>query len=204
VEKYFFMKRVLDLISQGNFFTKVFSIALRVAAVVAALAGLVGFVSGWKIVFEMPAAGILGGIIFQALFVVAIYMVVHTLIIRANDIAGLPVTDFTVIPIASIFLKLVGEVYACFTATIAVGGGILMWFAEGYGGYLLRRVIPFMPSFGGESFLGGIVFILGGVLLAFFVLLFFYLMSESIVVMVEIAKNTKHIRLIAEQHGKNK
>jgi hypothetical protein len=204
VGAFLFMGPVLRLISQGQFFRRVFSIALRVLAVVIALGGLVGWLVAWRLVFELPPAGILGGIIFQLLFVVAIYMVAHTLLIRATNIAELPDAEFTVIPIASIFLKLIGEVYACFVVVIAVGGGILTWFAGGYAQLLLQGVMPFVPSFGGETFVGGLLFMVGGALTAFFVLVSFYLLSELVVVMVDIASNTSVTRRIAEQYDKTK
>jgi len=204
MEKYLFMKSALGLISQGGFFSRVVAIGLRVIAVVVALAGLVIFVMAWKMVFQLPAAGVLGGIIYQLLFVVAIYMVVHTLIIRANDIARLQPAEFIVIPIASIFLKLMGEIYACLAGVFAVGAGILTWFAGEDSFYMLRNILPFIPflRFGGATFLGGLMVIVGGVLAAFFALMFFYLLSESIVVMVDLAKNTRITRQIAEQYDK--
>jgi hypothetical protein len=201
------MKSALQLISQGKFFRRVFAIALKVLAGVIALAGLLGWIAAWKLVFELPAAGILGGIVFQVLFVVAIYMVVHTLLIRARDITNLPEAEFTVIPIASIFIKLTGEIYACFGIVIAVGGGILIWFAGGYAQTILstsREIIPFLPSSSEGTFVDGLVFIAAGALIAFFVLVFFYLLSELVVVWVAIARNTEVTRRIAEQYDKTK
>jgi len=203
MEKYLFMKSVLQLISQGQFFRKAVAVILRIMAVVVAIASLVVWIPEWQSVSGASTEWTLGIIIFQLLFVIAIYMVVHTMLIRAGDIAELPEADFTVIPIASIALKLIGEIYACFAAVISFAGGILVWFIRGDAFFLIKRVAPIVPNFGGgEGFLGGILFIVSGFFIAFFVLVFFYFLAEAVVVMVDIAKNTKITRQIAEQYNK--
>jgi hypothetical protein len=196
--RYLFMQDLLSMFSKGIVFRKVSAVALRVIAVFITIVALVLFILDWKIVFKLPASGILGGLIFQMLFVVAIYMVVHTLLIRANEIINLPFSDYTVIPIISIFLKLVGEIYAWFSSLIAVAGGMLIWFAGGYGGYLLRDLMPFLPfaKSGGATFWGGIIFMFTGLLSAFIILMFFYWLSESTLVLVDLANNAKDIREI--------
>ncbi len=203
MEKYLFMKPVLQLISQGDFFRKSFAIFLRVLAAVIIITGLVAWVMIWKNISGQSASEILGIIIFQILFIMAIYMVVHALLIRAEDIAKLPNADYTVIPIVSIFLKLCGEIYACFMAVFSLAGGILIWFLRGNAYYFIRKATGFMPGFGqGSDFLGGLTFIVGGLLIAFFVLVIFYFLSEMVVVLTDIAKNTKITRQIAEKQSK--
>lgn len=203
MEKYLFMKPVLQLISQGDFFRKAFAMFLRALAVVTVIAGLVVWVVIWKNVSGQSATQILGIIIFQILFVIAIYMVVHALLIRADDITKLPNADYTVIPIVSVALKLCGEVYACFTAVISLAGGILIWFIGGNAYYFIRKATVSMPGYGsGSDFLGGLIFIVGGWLIAFFVLAVFYFLAETVVVLADIAKNTKITRQIAEKQSK--
>jgi hypothetical protein len=205
LEKYFFMTAVLQLISQGSFFRKAFAVVLRVLAAVVILAGFLGWISVWRVVSRASFEEVVGVVIFQLLFVVAIYMVAHTIFIRATDIAELPDADFTVIPIVSISLKLFGEVYACFAAIVSVAGGILMWFIGSSASYLLRGSAHLFPNLGGGvGFLGGLLFIAGGLLAAFFALVFFYFLSEAVVVLVDIAKNIKITRQIAEQQGRGK
>lgn len=202
MEKYLFMKSFLQLLSQGNFFRKAYAIVLRVLAVLVVIAALVGWIQVWKLVSGAATDAILGIIIFQFLFVIAIYMVVHAILIRAGDIAGLPESDFTVIPIVSISLKLIGEIYACFVAAVSVGGGIAMWLkSDAF--FMIRGSAPFIPIFGGgEGFFGGLLFIAGGLFAAFIALVFFYFLAEAVVVMVDIAKNTKITRQVAEKYNK--
>lgn len=195
---YLFMKPVLQVTSQGQLFSRVFAIILRILAVVAIIAGLVSWIAGWGVVFRLPAVGVIGGIIFQLIFVVAVYMVVHTLLIRAKEIAGLPEAEYVVIPILAIFFKLVGEVFAAFVVPITVGGGILMWFAGAYALQLLGNITSFIPYLGGASFVGGILLMVFGVLVSFLVLLYCYWLSEFTIVFVDIARNTRATRQVTE------
>ena len=125
------------------------------------------------------------------------------MLIRAGDIAGLPESDYTVIPIVSISLKLIGEIYACFVAAVSIGGGISMWLTKSDAFFMIKRSAPFILSFGGgEGFFAGLLFIIGGLFVAFVVLVFFYFLAELVVVLVDIAKNTKITRQVAEKYTK--
>jgi hypothetical protein len=203
MEKYLFMKPVLQLISVGHFFRKAFAVFLQILAVVIAIVGLVKWVGIWKSIVGQDTSLILGIIIFQLFFVIAVYMVVHTIFIRAGDIAALPDADYTVIPIVSISLKLCGEIYACFSAVVAIAGGILIWFVGGNAFYFIQKSGIFMSGFGyGSDFLGGLAFIVGGWLVSFIVLVVFYFFAEMVVVITDIAKNAKITREVAEQYIK--
>jgi hypothetical protein len=203
MEKYFFMKQVLVLISQGQFFRKAFAVALQILAAVIAIAGLVSWIGVWKSISGYSTEAIFGIIIFQLFFVIAIYMVVHTILIRAGDINVLPDADYMVIPIISVCLKLAGEIYACFVTVISVGGAILLWFLGGNAIYLIKRSAPLVPGFGGgDGFWGGLVFMFGGLFTALFVLVIFYFLGEAVVVMSDASRNLKITRKIAEQYDR--
>jgi len=203
MEKYLFMEAVLEKISQGQFFRKAFAVALQILAVVIAIAALVAWITVWKSLSGLSSEAIFGIIIFQVLFVIAVYMVVNILIIRAGNINTLPDSDYTVIPIISLTLKLSGEIYASFVTVISVAGCILTWFIGSSAIYMIKRSAPLVPSYGsGEGFWGGLVFMAGGLFSAFVGLVLFYFLSETVVVVVDIAKNIKTTREIAEQYKK--
>lgn len=203
MEKLFFMEAVLEKISQGQFFRKAYAIALQIIALVIVTAALVAWITIWKSISGYSAESILGVIIFQFLFVVAIYMVVHIILIRAGNINALPDSDYTVIPIVSITLKLVGEAYASFIMVVSVAGGILTWFIGSSAFYMVKKSAPFFPNYSsGEGFWGGLVFMAGGLFSAFVGLVLFYFLSETVIVLVDIAKNIKMTREIAEQSKK--
>lgn len=203
MEKYLFMSKVLQLVSQGQFFRKAFAVTLRVLAVIVALVALFSWIPEWKSLSGASNEKIVGVIIFQLLFVIAAYMVVHTILIRARNIIELPEADFTVIPIAAISLKLLGEIYACMATVMSVAGGILIWFIRGDAFFSINRLAPFIPNLSKDGgFLGGIEFMAGGFFVAFCGLVFFYYLAESVVVIVDIANNIKTTKQIAEQYRK--
>ena len=192
MKKYFFMKPVLQFISEGKFFRKSVAIALRVLATVIVFAGLVAWIVKWKFVFSLPVTGIIGGIIFQLLMVLAIYMVVHVILIRAHNIERLPESEYTVIPIVSLCLKLIGEMYASFIAVTAVAGGLYIWMTgRDAGKDLLGIISPLVPAFHDLTFIGGVKFILTGAIRGLITLLVAYFLSEAAIVMVDIARNTR-------------
>lgn len=204
MDSYLFMEPVLQLIAQGKFFRKAFAVALRALACVVSIAGLVTWMSFWRFAAQASFAALLGIVIFQVLFVVALYMVAHTLFIRARDIASLPEGEFYVIPIAAIVLKLLGEIYASFVAVMSVAGGILIWLMRGFAFSLVRKAAPLVPHLGdGEGFVGGLLFMGGGLFAAFVVLVVCYFLSEAVCMMADSARNIKITRQIAEQYDKS-
>ena len=215
MQKYFFMPRVLKFIGEGTLFSRIFASALRVFAVLLSIGALVGWIQLWKLVFDMSGAAILGGVLFQAFFVVGVYMVVHTLWIRAADIQAIGKSEFTIIPIVSIFLRMLGEIYACISVAVGVGGGVLQLFA-GYSG-LASRATRSIPGLGWQqsllsglfgddttsSFISALLLMVGGAIGALFWLVWFYLASEFIVVLVDIARNTRALREVVERHAQS-
>lgn len=190
--KYFFMKPVLQFVSEGQFFRNLVAIALRVLAIALAFASLVGWIVKWKFVFSLPVTGIIGGIIFQLLMVVVVYMVVHVMLIRAHNIERLPESEYTVIPIVSLCLKLIGEMYASFITVTAVAGGLYIWMTgRDAGKDLLGILSPLAPAFHDLTFIGGVKYILTGATMGFVTLLVTYFLSEIAIVMVDIARNTR-------------
>lgn len=192
MEKYLFIKPLLQIISEGKFFRKTVAVALRVLAITVAFAGLVGWIVKWQFVFSLPVTGIIGGIIFQLLMVVAAYMVIHIILIRAGNIERLPESEYMVIPIVALCIKLLGEIYASFLGITAVAGGLYIWMTgRNSGKDLLGVLAPLVPAAGDLSFIGGVKFILSGATMVFITLLVSYFLSEVVIVMVDIARNTR-------------
>jgi len=190
VNKYLFMKPVLDSLAHGPFFQKHFALCVRIGAAVAAMAGLVGFVNAWNFTTHLEAARIPGGIIYMLSLVAATYMAVHTMLIRAKDIDALPHTGYTLIPMGAVVSLMIGEAYASVCAALAVGGGILIWFS-GDAYLLLNRLTFFLPAQGGDTFMAGIRFILHGAFRAVAALFLGYLASELFIVVEKLGGNTR-------------
>jgi hypothetical protein len=203
MDSYLFMESALQWIAQERLFRKAFAVVLQVLAVVVSVAGLVAWMSFWRFAARAPFGAFVGIILFQLLFVVALYMVAHTLLIRARNVAELPESEFYVIPIVALALKLVGELYASFVAVMSVAGGILIWLMRGYAFSLVRKATPLAPRLGtGEGFIGGLLFMGGGLLAAFVVLVICYFLAEAIALMADSARNIKIARQLAEQRDK--
>ncbi len=189
MHKFLFMKPFLELISDGIFFKKAFAWVLRIIAGLMALGSLLGWVYMWYLLFSSKSAKIImGGVFIQILFVVLVYIIVHTLLIRADNIDELaPSKDYMVIPIAGIFFKMVGELFGSVIAFFGIIGGIATWIGAG----AMMRVIPGMSTGGGSGFMTGFMSMISGVLGGFFLLVLFYLIAEQISVLADIARNTK-------------
>ncbi len=182
MDRYLFMKRVLDALADGPFFRRRFALCVRIGAAVAAMTGLVGFVRAWNFTASLEAARIPGGILYMLFLAAGAYMGVHTMLIRAKDIDALPHTGFTLIPVAAVVSLMLGEAYAAACAALATGGGILVWFTGDYAYSILQRVAFFLPPLGGPTFMDGILLILRGALRAVVALAAGHLASELFIV----------------------
>jgi len=148
----------------------------------------VSFFKAGKVIFDLPTSGILGGILFQLFFIVAIYCVVHGLFIRARQIDTLSGGDYNMFALAAIVVRAAGEVFAGFVGLVAVGGGIFIWFTGKGIGTILNPTPYFLPVFGDTTFLGGIQFIAGGVLSAIAAIGLAYLLAEGLILIEELAQ----------------
>jgi hypothetical protein len=191
-----FIKPALELISQGKVLKRIYSIILKVLAVLTGIGGLVAWIYGWKTIFSSDDVGvILGGIIVELLLIVLIYALVHILVIRARNIDELPEAGYEIIPVMSLSLKIAGELYACILAFFGVGGGVFHWLAGGtLANFFQNPYILQLPRFGSlESvFANGLITILTGVLEGFGILVLFYFLSELTIILVDIATSLKN------------
>jgi len=195
VEQYFFMKKALEIIAKGTFFKKAYGIILRAIAVLIGIAGIAGWAICWRNIFMItgnnPVGVIFGGVIVQLITVVFLYMVVHGLWLRAKDIEGLPETGYFIIPIMSLTLKTIGEFYSCVLLYAGLAGGLFQWFAGFDVSHMLEFSITTLPTLGLSGFLGGLITIIAGIVLAFSSLVFFYFLAELTIVLVDIATSLK-------------
>jgi len=193
MSKLFFIKPVLEIISRGKFFRHGFALILRIIAILMAIGGLFLFIQNFRFIGRFGFLGALGLIIAQLFLLAAIWIIIQIIWNRANVIVNLPDSNFTIIPIFSIVLKMIGEVYATIILLLSISGAFLTWFI-GSGGrifYQLREFVPFLSV--GTGFLGGLLLIVLGIISSFIALFFFYLFSEGIAVIFDIANNVKLI-----------
>lgn len=188
MEKYFFMRPWLEMLASASFLRWLVAKTLRVTAALIVLFSLIAFFYVGKIIFELPPSGMLGGILFQACFIVAIYGVVHAFFIRARDIDRLGADVHSIFPMLTLLLKLAGEAMSIFVALVAVGSGVYVWFTSRSVATILNPMPVFLPTFGDATFIGGIEFMVSGVLLAILLLLVFYALAEITELLARLVK----------------
>ena len=177
MDRYLFFEHVHDSLARGSTFRSYFARFLKIAAAVIAFAGLIALIDAWKFTSRQEAAGIIGGIAYMFFLFTGFYMVVHAAILRAGHIAALPDSEFPLIPLCAVVSLLAGEAYAAFSASVSLGGGVLIWFTRNRAYELLREVSAFVPNSEGGDFLAGILFMIRGLVRAAVVLTGGYLAS---------------------------
>lgn len=182
MEKYFFMRLFLNLLGQPRFFSRLISIVMRVGAALIVLFSIPTFFQAGKLTFELSANKMLGGILFEIFFVVAVYAAVHVLLIRARDVDNLPAKESYALPVGAVLIKMIGEVYASYVALVAVGGGLFVWFTALKLDRVLNTTIRwlFPVSHDDPSFIGGIGFMVSGVVVAIAMLIVSYMLAEAL------------------------
>jgi hypothetical protein len=189
IEKYLFMRPLLGLLAQGRFFRRVVAMAIRAGAALVVLFSLTTFFQAGKLTFELPAQGIPGAVLFEVLFVLAVYAAVHVMLIRARDVDQLSVNDFYAIPLGAILVRMLGEIYAVFVGLVSIGAGLFVWFTnQGVGKVLnplVRALFPTMRD--NPSFMGGIEFMVSGMLAGLGVLIAAYVVSEILALLARLA-----------------
>ena len=185
-DKILILKPFLTLLSEGRIFKLGFSWFLRAFALVFALGFIVQWVSMWENVFKMSGSLVLILTIMMFLAVAAAFAVINLVLIKADMVAALPDTkDYIVIPIAVVFLKLIGEV------------SFIIWTFFGIAGFLLAltktggMMLGMIPYYGGSGFGGGLAGLVIALIIGFFSFFICYLLAERGGVLVDIARNTK-------------
>lgn len=179
------MRPLLHLLGQDRFLRGAVSIVLKVGAALIVLFSFTVFFRAGRLIFDLPVNGILGGVLFEVFFVLAVYAAVHTLLIRARHIHDMPVGDYTALRTAPLLVRALAEAYAGFVSLVAVGSGIFVWFTN----LSLDKVLPpsvraLFPNIRNDpSFLGGIEFMLIGILVSTAVLLLTYMLAEALILL---------------------
>lgn len=196
MKDYLFMSKLLPKLGEGAFFRNVFTYALKVIAICIGIIGAITWIGYWIVIFKLGIGGIIGGILFQLIYLVAIYAVIHIVWIRANDIKGQEAGEFTIIPIMSTMVRMFGEVAAAFLIIFGIGGGIFLIVAGSGANQIVSILLPVVSV--GSTFLSGILFTITFAIAGFVALIVNYLIAELIVVLVDMARNIKAIRNATE------
>jgi len=195
------MRPLLDLLAQDRFLRRMVAIGLKVGATLVVLFSLAVFFHAGRVLFDLPPNGILGGVLFEALFVLAVYAAVHVLVLRARQIEALPAGDYPALRMAPFLVRALAEAYAAFVSLVAVGGGIFVWFTN----LSLEKVLYpparslFVSARSDPTFLGGIEFMLIGMLSGYVVLLIAYVIAEALRLMTRSVPAAEDMRPAEER-----
>ncbi len=193
MEKYLFIKYLSGLLEREDFLKRVFTIYLQTVAAFAVLSGFVGFIIGWREVMRLQTSGIIGGAIFQLLFVIAIYAGAHAFWIGAQRIRDLKENDPLFTNIGCEMIRAFANAYAGFAIIMAIAGGIFIWFA----GPGIRNANPLFrilnhyylfSGLHGETFIQGLTFMVRGVAYTFLIFLGLYVISELLGAMARLSR----------------
>ena len=185
---------VLDALNRGPVIRKSVSIAIRVAGGLLALGVLLGIVQLLKLLFQpgMPAEATLAGLLAVAVIGGGTLCVVQICFYRAKSIDAIFDGGYTVVPIASILLRAVGEVLATLGVTAGLGGSLLVLLAGSQAGELLGpiSILGFFlrSSDSNSSFVAAISILSYALLTSFAAILFFYLLAELLIAMADVAR----------------
>ena len=209
--KYFFAEPVISYIEKGNLFSRMFSFLLRFCGVIVGVVAFVFWFMNWATIIHFPKYTIIGGILFQIIFLIGVYVAVHIHWIRAKTILNLGKSDFTIIPVAATLLKMTGELSACFFVFSGLGSGLMRLYevpdlllgmtppmaapgAEVPRLFLFSFLTPFSWISDSGRFLPALEIIGVGFAAGMLMLVLYYLASEILLVVFDIARNTRAIR----------
>lgn len=191
-----FVPSLIQHLSEGRLLTNVLFYAARTLTVVLALGALAAWVKLWREISDMPGVAILGGILFQAGFLLCAYCIVHILWIRAQHMRDATDEQYKVAPIVAVGFRCVGEVFAAFYAILGISAFVFILAA----GYHASSAMGFLPvpsiSLGENNFVGALFCLLTMGALAVVSLLLAYLCAELTMVLVHIARNTRDARCV--------
>jgi len=208
---FFFMGRVLAALSDGAFIRRAVGVGVRIVAVVLAIISLLELPAAGSLMSDPDTAGVVrfGLCIFAVLMLVRAYMLVHVCWIRAVHVEACQEGSFTVIPIAAVCIRLVGEIVATLLLCTGVAVGLVIFFAAGS---VSMRIPPnglttisgsplvaaVLNSQGAVTATTGLLVILASALSAFISLLTAYFVAECTSVGMDIASNLRALRWHAE------
>ena len=196
IDRYLFMRPVLALLEQEQFLRRAVATTLKVGAALIILFSLTLFFSAGRLLFDLPPNGILGAVLFETFFVLAVYAAVHVLLIRARHIEQLATGDYIALRMAPILLRTLAEAYAGFVSFVAIGAGLFVWFTNLSVEKVLfpaaRALFPSMRE--DASFMGGIEFMLSGILVAIIALVLAYVLAEAVSLLTRPARQPESAR----------
>lgn len=179
MEPLMIIPKMLDRLGDEESFRVFFTRVLQALAAAVAVGAAFAFIVGWKKVFELDGEEVVGGSVYQLLFLLAAYAIVHILLVRAQTMRSAAAAAPAPVAVSAAVLKAAGEIAGIACAALGTGGGILVWFAGRGADDLFEQtafLLPFLEA-APASFLAGATLIAKGVLYGLAALLAGYLLA---------------------------
>ncbi len=188
VDNVILLHPLLKKISDGEFFTLIFSWLVRFMAFISVIVFLYGSWKMWSSISGASGEVFLAALLTEILMAGAIYVIFNILWVRAYNIQNLPLSrDYAVTPIVTILIKASGEISATMLMVFGLAVSITSWI----GGSRMQSIIPISLPIPGNT---GAVALVSGIVAGFFSLALAYFTAETIGALVDIARNTKRIK----------
>jgi hypothetical protein len=141
----------------------------------------------------MPTELVILALLTILIFAATIVAAAQIFWFRSNSAHDIPEGPFIAIPVFAVFVRAIGEVYACVIVALGLVGCFGIWIAKGEGRPPMKLPgfdLP-NPTLFENSFFQGLLVLVLVLLAAVVYLLLFYFFAEAIVVTVDIAVNVR-------------
>lgn len=189
MDKFFILKPTIEKYTEAGFLKKLFSWLAKAIAIVVLGYGIYRFVDQWS---EMGGGveAVLARIIYQALWLLLVYVVMHIWWMKGMKLGALKDTDYILIPTAVHYVRGFGEMAASYSIILSVAHVFISLLTNST--YNMVPEIPMLLQISTESsFLWSIILLVNGVVVGIILLGVYYLAAEILLVWLEIARNTR-------------
>lgn len=194
LNRFLFLKPVLDLISNGKFFTTFFYWFLTIVGILVFLGVVAGSLKMWSMLPKgAPVEMTISLILLQILVIIIAYIISNIILVRAQNVRDLPEsTDYYITPIFVILTKMAGEIIAASLIAVSISMALVFLIA-GKNASMFMSLLP-MSDMMGFARTGGIVAVLQGTTAGVIILVSTYFIAEQAGALVDIARNIRKMK----------
>jgi hypothetical protein len=189
---------LMRALSDGRLFRHGFSLLIRLSAILLAIILVGESIEVWKQHQASPLTAVSTAVLagLQVLVILAAWLALHTLVVRARQARGIHDHQYTLLPLASLMLRLMGELAAlCVLARSWMEG--LLQVTDGPRLDTLVH-LPTMPSLTPDVLRDLMMqthtaweWLAIGPIAGFVVLAVAYLLAESITLLIDLSRNVR-------------
>lgn len=179
-----FAPTLLRLLDGETFLGRVSAVLLRALAALAAVGGVYAWIRSWADLEGAAGADAFALVLFQLVSLALLYTVAHVTWLRADDAAAVPEQGFVAIPIAAVWIRLAGELYAATCAFVGVGAAVAVLVGGRSAGRAalgaFEDLFPFLPDLGSNQLIAAVVLLVAFAVAGFVALVGAYALGEAL------------------------